>query len=285
MTDLEEISGNHFQNATDFYRQEKKYKAKVILVMRYCNQGDMKNYMGTLKKKNTPNPLVLFKILQVFYGACLGVKTLHERGLIHVDIKPDNIFVDDDDVMDAASLPLGRLGDFEQCLHQDSLECEDKPNAGTPNYASPQLSNGESFDKSTDVRAFLRVCILTSRISCMVALCSLSLFSSNFLCSLKIYSLGVSFAAMYWNTEYGFCTLLSEEGNERAVQSLEANIPRFVQRKNLLKIISTMIQSDPTDRPTISQVVDQLGRIIKDSGESLTVVNIKIEKTKRRGSI
>ena len=76
------------------------------------------------------------------------------------------------------------------------------------------------------------------------------MFSSYFPPSLKIYSLGVSFAAMYWNTESGFSALLSKADTDKAVQSLKDNIPGFIQRKNLLKLISKMIQSDRANRLT-----------------------------------
>lgn len=126
----------------------------------------MRGYMDELNKKKASASLVLSKILQVYYGACLGVKTVHEKGLIHVDVRPENIFVDDDVITNATSAPLGRLSDFESCIRQGSLDCKNKCDDGTCTYGSPELAQGEQFDESTDVSLVLfSCCSVTTRIS------------------------------------------------------------------------------------------------------------------------
>ena len=51
---------------------------------------------------------VCYKIIK---GICLGLQYLHERHIIHLDLKPDNILLDDDMMPKIADFGLSRLLD------------------------------------------------------------------------------------------------------------------------------------------------------------------------------
>lgn len=64
---------------------------KVNIVMDYCESGDLQKYMREFKiERKHINEKV---IVNIFLQICLGVNFLHERGILHRDIKSLNIFL------------------------------------------------------------------------------------------------------------------------------------------------------------------------------------------------
>ncbi len=73
-----------------------------------------------------------------------GIRALHAAGIIHRDIKPDNIFVS----KDASLVKIGDLG-ISSKLGEDSTLTED---AYTPKYLAPETFNQEnSIDRRSDI--------------------------------------------------------------------------------------------------------------------------------------
>ncbi len=67
----------------------------------------------------------------------------HSRGVVHRDVKPDNIMV----------LPDGqvKLTDFGIAQIASDIETDDEPVVGTPSYMSPEQIRGEEIDPRTDL--------------------------------------------------------------------------------------------------------------------------------------
>lgn len=67
----------------------------------------------------------------------------HSRGVVHRDVKPDNIMV----------LPDGqvKLTDFGIARTASDVETDDEPVVGTPSYMSPEQIRGEETDSRTDL--------------------------------------------------------------------------------------------------------------------------------------
>ena len=80
--------------------------------------------------------------LRVAVSAAFAVGHLHSRGLIHADIKPDNILVEP-----AAEGPEARLIDFGLSI------ADSEGFKGTPAYGAPELFQGAAATAATDVYA------------------------------------------------------------------------------------------------------------------------------------
>jgi len=101
------------------------------------------------------SPMQPATVASVFRQACLGVSAAHQRGVVHRDIKPGNIFLcaDDSGIITVkicdfglAKDRLATAGDSKQSLTQSGGVL------GTPKYSSPeQATNAKRVDERADI--------------------------------------------------------------------------------------------------------------------------------------
>ena len=102
----------------------------------------------TLSKKIADGPLQLPEALSIAIQMAEGLEAAHEKGIVHRDIKPDNV------MLMKGSRGLVKLMDFGLAqLAQSSKLTREGTTLGTPIYMSPEQALGESTDKRSDVWA------------------------------------------------------------------------------------------------------------------------------------
>ena len=102
----------------------------MIIIAEYCENGTLIDYVIESKHQNDQ---IIKKILQEFTSS---VRYLHDKGISHGDIKPDNILLD--------SKLRPKLCDFGFC-HTKIIEDEDMK-IGTLYYAAPELFKCGKFN-------------------------------------------------------------------------------------------------------------------------------------------
>jgi len=85
------------------------------------------------------------RIRRVLHEVGSALQYSHERGLIHRDVKPSNIFI-------TRSLQT-KLLDFGIAIHRDHSNCKDRARLGSPCYMPPEQILGEPLDGRTDLYA------------------------------------------------------------------------------------------------------------------------------------
>ena len=73
--------------------------SKYYAIMENCGINLYK-YFGELKEKNSPltKPTKLIKLIDIFKECCEAVKIIHDMGYLHLDIKPENYMIKDNQI-------------------------------------------------------------------------------------------------------------------------------------------------------------------------------------------
>ncbi|XP_004844184.1 serine/threonine-protein kinase Nek5 isoform X3 [Heterocephalus glaber] len=113
---------------------------RLFIVMEYCDGGD-------LMKRIHRQQGVLFgedQILAWFVQISLGLKYIHDRKILHRDVKAQNIFL-------CKNGMIAKLGDFGVArVLNNSMELA-RTCIGTPYYLSPEICQNQPYNNKTDV--------------------------------------------------------------------------------------------------------------------------------------
>ncbi|MEO2028145.1 MAG: serine/threonine-protein kinase [Fuerstiella sp.] len=110
-----------------------------FLVMQYIAGGSLQ------EKLDRDGPLEVAEILRIGMQTAKGLSAAHAQGLIHRDVKPSNILLDEG--VERALLTdfgLARAED-DGCLTRSGFH------PGTPHYMSPEQVRGEAIDSRSDL--------------------------------------------------------------------------------------------------------------------------------------
>ncbi len=124
---------NH-PNIVRVYDIEHLYRT-IFIVMEYLSGQSLRDMLENMRR--FPFPRAMKLLTQVSEG--LGYA--HQEGIVHQDIKPDNIFVDDRDRVKIVDFGLAR-----SVGTGDGLDV-----AGTPYYMAPEQIDGDPIDERTDI--------------------------------------------------------------------------------------------------------------------------------------
>jgi serine/threonine protein kinase len=111
-------------------------KDRIFFVMEFMSGGDLKNQLdkvSTFSEKRTQ-----------FYAAeiTLAVQFLHQHGILHRDLKLENVLLDSDGHCKITDFGLAKLGMFRYC--------KTKTQCGTPLSLAPEIVKNLRYDKGVD---------------------------------------------------------------------------------------------------------------------------------------
>ncbi|XP_072832271.1 serine/threonine-protein kinase Nek5 isoform X2 [Vicugna pacos] len=113
---------------------------RLFIVMEYCDGGDL---MKRIKRQRG----VLFsedQILSWFVQISLGLKHIHDRKILHRDIKAQNIFLSKNGM-------VAKLGDFGIARVLNNTMELARTCVGTPYYLSPEICQNKPYNNKTDI--------------------------------------------------------------------------------------------------------------------------------------
>ncbi|GEM_PF-2501078 len=121
---------------------EKHLMGRHFYTMEYLKGQDAARFFNRL-----PMGRQKIELLEKVFIQALGVLDfIHERGIIHFDIKPQNLFVLEDGGSDGVRIKLTDFG-----FSSKKIEAVDIPIRGTLEYTAPEIIEGLPFDYRTDL--------------------------------------------------------------------------------------------------------------------------------------
>ena len=109
------------------------------IVMEYAEKGDLSRQIRRAKRNHFPES----KVLKWFAEICAGVKYLHDRRILHRDIKCQNVFLMSDGHVKLGDFGIAKVLDFSSQFSETVV--------GTPSYLSPELVQGKPYNAKTDI--------------------------------------------------------------------------------------------------------------------------------------
>jgi len=115
-----------------------EYDKKLGLVLEYCKNGGLNTYV-----KKSPT-ISMKERIEMLFGASLGLEFMHSKQICHFDIKPHNMFLNEENTV--------KLADFGMSEHLEEGKSF-KPGF-TLLYCSPEQIKGENPGMKADVWSF-----------------------------------------------------------------------------------------------------------------------------------
>jgi serine/threonine protein kinase len=190
-------------------------------------------------------PLPLDKVIELGLEIAQGLAFAHERGIVHRDVKPQNVLLNGDGKAKVTDFGIARTLDVEKGVTQTGTVL------GTSDYIAPEQASGQVVSRETDVY------------SLGVVLFELLTGSVPFK--------GESFVAV-----------ALQHVNEPPPSVLERR-PETPPR--LAELVDRALAKDPDDRPTMEELIAELEALqAGETGEATVVRPPRPKPAHRRGT-
>uniref|UniRef100_F7ACS2 non-specific serine/threonine protein kinase n=1 Tax=Ciona intestinalis TaxID=7719 RepID=F7ACS2_CIOIN len=123
------------------YTESFEENGHLYIIMEYCEGGDL--YALINKQRGIPFPER--QVLSWFVQLCLALKHVHDRKILHRDIKTSNIFLTKSGAI--------KLGDFGIARVLNNTMELARTCIGTPYYLSPEICENKPYNNKSDVWA------------------------------------------------------------------------------------------------------------------------------------
>ena len=126
------------KNIIKYYKTFRE-KDSLNILMEYGGDNNLEKFIKKYKEKNE---LIVENIIRdIIIQICFGLKEIHKNKIIHRDLTPDNIFVDDNNQI--------KIGDFG--ISKILINKYTTKKIGKYHYFAPEIEKGEKYNNKIDI--------------------------------------------------------------------------------------------------------------------------------------
>jgi serine/threonine-protein kinase len=155
--EAEAAANIHSPHIVDVYDVDRTPDGRAFIVAEYLDGKEFANYLDEVGK------MPVGGAVRIVRQICKALAAAHEKGVVHRDMKPENVFLTGD-----PQRPIAKVIDF------GISKIGDKPGTaltktgmimGTPSYMAPEQARGERVDHRADIYAVgaILYCALTGQ--------------------------------------------------------------------------------------------------------------------------
>ncbi|GBM86666.1 Serine/threonine-protein kinase Nek4 [Araneus ventricosus] len=116
-------------------------KGNLFIVMGYCECGDFHSFIRNRNGAYFEEKEVVNWFIQI----CMGLKYLHDKGILHRDLKTQNIFLTKNKLVKIGDLGIPQVLKAAEEMATSFIR--------TPYYMNPEVFAGETYNQKTDIWA------------------------------------------------------------------------------------------------------------------------------------
>jgi serine/threonine-protein kinase len=131
---LMSLTDPHLVRVYDYGIEEDRH----YLVMEYIGGRTLK---AIIKEEG---PLAVDRAMDIAQQVAEGLSVIHQQGVVHRDIKPQNLMVQTDGTVKVMDFGIARMADLSALTQSGFL-------VGTPHYISPEQAMGQRVDHRSDI--------------------------------------------------------------------------------------------------------------------------------------
>ncbi|XP_071353129.1 serine/threonine-protein kinase Nek3 [Trachinotus anak] len=121
------------------FREAFEADGLLCIVMEYCSGGDL---LQRIRQQKTTQ-FCVDDVLRWFAQMCAGAKHIHDKRVLHRDLKSKNIFLTENGTI--------KLGDFGSACILNSSKAYAHTYVGTPYYVAPEIWDNKPYNNKSDV--------------------------------------------------------------------------------------------------------------------------------------
>ena len=126
-----------------------EHEGQVFIAMEYVEGKTLKELItvGTrhaVPLPTAPHPLPITQVIEIASQLASGLAAAHAKGIVHRDIKPQNILIDKNNHVKILDFGLAKLKGLSSLTKVSST-------LGTVHYMSPEQTMGQDVDHRTDI--------------------------------------------------------------------------------------------------------------------------------------
>ncbi|XP_053723685.1 serine/threonine-protein kinase Nek4 isoform X2 [Synchiropus splendidus] len=115
--------------------------SQLYIVMGFCEAGDLYHRLKEQKGELLPER----QVVEWFVQIAMALQYLHERNILHRDLKTQNIFLTKNNIIKVGDLGIARVLENQNDMASTLI--------GTPYYMSPELFSNKPYNHKSDVWA------------------------------------------------------------------------------------------------------------------------------------